>query len=143
MALFANYGAGDLDKFVRDVEKYSIGMDEWLHRFGAVHESQPNYPPYNLVKESSIEFRLEIALAGFKKEEIKVYTENNKLFVEGSQGEKEEVEYLHKGLAARDFTRVWTISDDVRIDNVDYTDGILSVKLRRIIPEHQKRQDWL
>jgi len=143
MALFANYGAGDLDKFVRDVEKYSIGMDEWLHRFGAVHESQPNYPPYNLVKESSIEFRLEIALAGFKKEEIKVYTENNKLFVEGSQGEKEEVEYLHKGLAAWDVTRVWTISDDVRIDNVDYTDGILSVKLRRIIPEHQKRQDWL
>lgn len=143
MTLFTKYGAGDLDKFVRDVEKYSIGMDEWLHRFGAVHESQPNYPPYNLVKESSIEFRLDIALAGFKKEDIKVYTENNKLFVEGSQGEKEEVEYLHKGLATRDFTRVWTISDDVRIDNVDYVDGILSVKLRRIIPEHQKRQDWL
>ena len=143
MTIFTKYGAGDLDKFVRDVEKYSIGMDEWLHRFGAVHESQPNYPPYNLVKESSIEFRLDIALAGFKKEDIKVYTENNKLFVEGSQGEKEEVEYLHKGLAARDFTRVWTISDDVRIDNVDYVDGTLSVKLRRIIPEHQKRQDWL
>lgn len=143
MTLFSKYGSGELDKFVRDVEKYSIGMDEWLHRFGAVHESQPNYPPYNLVKESSIEFRLEIALAGFKKEEIKVYTENNKLFVEGAQGEREDVEYLHKGLAARDFTRVWTISDDVRIDNVDYADGILSVKLRRIIPEHQKRQDWL
>ena len=143
MTLFAKYGAGDLDKFVRDVEKYSIGMDEWLHRFGALHESQPNYPPYNLVKESSIEFRLDIALAGFKKEDIKVYTENNKLFVEGAQGEKEDVEYLHKGLAARDFTRVWTISDDVRIDNVGYVDGILSVKLRRIIPEHQKRQDWL
>lgn len=143
MTLFAKYGAGDLDKFVRDVEKYSIGMDEWLHRFGALHESQPNYPPYNLVKESSIEFRLDIALAGFKKEDIKVYTENNKLFVEGSQGDKDDVEYLHQGLAARDFTRVWTISDDVRIDNVDYVDGILSVKLRRIIPEHQKRQDWL
>ena len=143
MTIFTKYGAGDLDKFVRDVEKYSIGMDEWLHRFGALHESQPNYPPYNLVKESSIEFRLDIALAGFKKEDIKVYTENNKLFVEGAQGEKEDVEYLHKGLAARDFTRVWTISDDVRIDNVDYVDGILSVKLRRIIPEHQKRQDWL
>lgn len=138
------YGAGDLQKFVDDIEKYSIGMDEWLHRMGAVHETKTNYPPYNLVKESSIEFRLDIALAGFKREEIKVYTENNKLFVEGAQERaKEELEYIHKGLASRDFTRVWTISDDVIVDGVDYTDGILSIKLRRVIPEHQKRKDWL
>jgi len=138
------YGAGDLQKFVDDIEKYSIGMDEWLHRMGAVHETKTNYPPYNLVKESSIEFRLDIALAGFKREEIKVYTENNKLFVEGAQIREDEVaEYIHKGLASRDFTRVWTISDDVVVDAVDYIDGILSIKLRRVIPEHQKRKDWL
>ena len=138
------YGAGDLQKFVDDIEKYSIGMDEWLHRMGAVHETKTNYPPYNLVKESSIEFRLDIALAGFKREEIKVYTENNKLFVEGAQSREEEaLEYIHKGLASRDFTRVWTISDDVVVDAVDYVDGILSIKLRRVIPEHQKRKDWL
>lgn len=138
------YGAGDLQKFVDDIEKYSIGMDEWLHRMGAVHETKKNYPPYNLVKESSIEFRLDIALAGFKREEIKVYTENNKLFVEGAQERaKEELEYIHKGLASRDFTRVWTISDDVIVDGVDYADGILSIKLRRVIPDHQKRKDWL
>ena len=138
------YGAGDLQKFVDDIEKYSIGMDEWLHRMGAVHETKTNYPPYNLVKESSIEFRLDIALAGFKREEIKVYTENNKLFVEGAQVREDEVaEYIHKGLASRDFTRVWTISDDVVVDAVDYIDGILSIKLRRVIPEHQKRKDWL
>ena len=143
---FINYGAGDLQKFVNDIEKYSIGMDEWLHRFGAVHETHSNYPPYNLVKESSVTFRLDIALAGFKKEEVKVYTENNKLFVEGAQAKSEDaeaVEYLHKGLASRDFTRVWTISDDVRVEKVDYVDGILSVTLQRVIPEHQKRQDWL
>ena len=138
------YGAGDLQKFVDDIEKYSIGMDEWLHRMGAVHESKTNYPPYNLVKESSIEFRLDIALAGFKREEIKVFTENNKLFVEGAQSREDEgVEYIHKGLASRDFTRVWTISDDVVVDDVDYADGILSIKMRRVIPEHQKRKDWL
>ena len=103
-----------------------------------------NYPPYNLIKESSIEFRLEVALAGFKKEEIKVFTENNKLFVEGAQEKDEDtLEYIHKGLASRDFTRVWTISDDVVVDAVDYVDGILSIKLRRVIPEHQKRKDWL
>ena len=138
------YGSGDLQKFVDDIEKYSIGMDEWLHRMGAVHETKTNYPPYNLVKESSIEFRLDIALAGFKREEIKVYTENNKLFVEGAQEREEDaVEYIHKGLASRDFTRVWTISDDVVVDGVEYTDGILSIKMRRVIPEHQKRKDWL
>lgn len=139
------YGAGDLQKFVDDIERYSIGMDEWLHRMGAVHETKSNYPPYNLVKESSIRFRLEVALAGFKKGDIKVYTENNKLFVEGAQSteEKPVEEYVHRGLASRDFTRVWTISDDVRVEEVSYVDGVLSVILQRIIPEHQKRQDWL
>ena len=137
------YGAGDLQKFVDDIERYTIGMDEWLHRMGAVHESKTNYPPYNLIKESSIRFKLEIALAGFKKEEIKVFTENNKLFVEGKGSDKEELEYIHRGLASRDFTRAWTISDDVIVDGVDYTDGILTIELQRVIPEHQKRKDWL
>ena len=144
MKLYNTYGSGNLQKFVEDIEKYSIGMDEWLHRMGAVHETKSNYPPYNLVKESSVRFRLDVALAGFKKEEIKVYTENNKLFVEGAQDRGEDLaEYLHKGLASRDFTRVWTISDDVRVEGVDYVDGVLSVILQRIIPDHQKRHDWL
>jgi len=138
------YGAGDLDKFVKDIEKYSIGMDEWLHRMGAVHESKENYPPYNLIKKSNMRFRLEVALAGFKKEEVKVYSENNKLFVEGHRAtDDEEVEYIHKGVATRDFTRVWTISDDVVIDEAYYYDGILVVELQRVIPEHQKRREWL
>ena len=138
------YGAGDLDKFVKDIERHSIGMDEWFHRMGAVHESKENYPPYNLIKKSNMRFRLEVALAGFKKEEVKVYSENNKLFVEGhSASNDEEVEYIHKGVATRDFTRVWTISDDVVIDEVYYYDGILVIELQRVIPDHQKRKDWL
>ena len=137
------YGAGDLQKFVDDIERYTIGMDEWLHRMGAVHESKENYPPYNLIKVNNIEFQLEVALAGFKKGEISVYTENNKLFVEGKAAKKEGVEYIHKGLASRDFTRVWTISDDVIVESVEYDDGILTIPMRRIIPEHQKRKDWL
>ena len=143
MKMFNDYGVGELDKFVRDIEKYSIGMDEWLHRMGAAHETKSNYPPYNYIKLDNITFKLEIALAGFKKEEIKVYTENNKLFVEGKTAEKEELEYLHKGLATRDFTRVWTISDDVVLESVEYVDGVLTIVMKRVIPEHQKRKDWL
>jgi len=138
------YGAGDLDKFVKDIERYSIGMDEWFHRMGAVHESKENYPPYNLIKMSNVRFKLEVALAGFKKDEVKVYSENNKLFVEGhSARDDEAIEFIHKGVGARDFTRVWTISDDVVIDEVDYSDGVLSIELQRVIPDHQKRKDWL
>ena len=70
MTMFARYGAGDLDKFVNDIEKYTIGMDEWLHRMGAVHESKENYPPYNLIKVNNIEFKLEIALADSRKERL-------------------------------------------------------------------------
>ena len=138
------YGAGDLDKFVRDIEKYTIGMDEWLHRMGAVHESKENYPPYNLIKVSNVRFKLEVALAGFKKDDLKVYSENNKLFVEGNSSRDDEaLEFVHKGVASREFTRVWTISDDVVIEKVDFVDGILSVELRRIIPEHQKKRVYL
>ena len=137
------YGADDIDKFIRDMQKYSIGMDEWFHRMGAQHETKENYPPYNLIKQSSVEFKLEVALAGFQRKDLNVFTENNKLFIEGTKANKEEAEYVHKGLATRDFTRVWTLADDVIIEHVDFVDGILSVELRRIIPEHQKKRVYL
>jgi len=136
------YGAGDIDKFIRDMNKYSIGMDEWFHRMGSKHETKENYPPYNLIKQTEVSYKLEVALAGFSKKDLKVYTENNKLFVEGSK-EKVEAEYIHKGLATRDFLRAWTLSDDVAVENVDFVDGILSVELNRIIPDHQKKKVYL
>lgn len=142
MTLLAKYHTGNIDKFLNDIEKYSIGMDEWFNRFGSLHQTETNYPPYNVIKESNTEFRLEVALAGFKKNEITVYTENNKLFVEGTKETDSGKEYVHHGLANRAFTRVWTISDDVEVKEVSFDDGLLSVKLSRIIPEHQKKKVW-
>jgi len=139
--LLAKYNTANIDKFLNDVEKYSIGMDEWFNRFGTMHESYQNYPPYNLIKESETEFRLEIALAGYKKEDVEVFTEWNKLFVEAKKGETSDLgEYLHNGLAKRAFTRTWTLSDDVKVSDVKFEDGLLHIKLNRIIPEHQKRK---
>ena len=69
-------------KYLMEIQKNSIGLDEWFRRFDTAYESHTNYPPYNLVKESSVDFRLEIALAGYKKEDIEVTTEWNKLFVD-------------------------------------------------------------
>lgn len=143
MSHLAKYYTGNIDKLLNDIEKHSIGMDEWFHRFGTLHQTESNYPPYNLIKESNTEFRLEVALAGFKKNELSVYTENNKLFVEGTKETDTSREYVHRGLSNRAFTRAWTISDDVEVRNVEFEDGLLTVRISRIIPEHQKKRTWI
>jgi molecular chaperone IbpA len=142
MYTLEKYNTSNIEKFLNDIEKYSIGMDEWFNRFGALHQTEANYPPYNVIKESNTEFRLEVALAGFKKNQIAVYTENNKLFVEGTRDAENSKEYMHQGLAQRTFTRSWTISDDVEVKEVIFEDGLLSVRLSKIVPEHQKRKIW-
>jgi molecular chaperone IbpA len=127
-------------KYLMEIQRNSIGMDEWFKRFDTAFETHTNYPPYNLIKESNVDFRLEIALAGYKREDIEVTTEWNKLFVEAKKVGETEDEYLHQGLAKRAFTRTWTLSDDVVVGDVSYVDGLLIVKLNRVIPEHQKKK---
>jgi molecular chaperone IbpA len=127
-------------KYLLDIQKNSIGMDEWFKRFDSAFETHTNYPPYNLVKDSSVDFRLEIALAGYKREDIEVTTEWNKLFVEAKKVGDSTDEYLHKGLAKRAFIRTWTLSDDVVVGDISFEDGLLTIKLNRVIPEHQKKK---
>ena len=87
---------------------------------------------------------LEIALAGFNKKDLKVYTEYGKLIIEGKKETKEtESEYVHQGLAQRSFNRAWTLSDDFEIRDVTLEDGLLTVKLGKIVPEHHARKDYL
>jgi molecular chaperone IbpA len=87
---------------------------------------------------------LELALAGFKKKEVFVYTQDGKLFVDGQKEDKEtETSYVHKGLAQRSFTRSWTLSDETEVRSVDFEDGLLSITLGRIVPNHHKRKDYL
>ena len=134
------YSVPETAKYLLEIQKNSIGMDEWFKRFDTAFETHTNYPPYNLVKESSVDFRLEIALAGYKREDIEVTTEWNKLFVEVKKTGDTYDEYLHQGLAKRAFTRTWTLSDDVVIGDVLFEDGLLVIKLNKVIPEHQKKK---
>lgn len=127
-------------KYLLDIQKNSIGMDEWIRRFDSTFETHTNYPPYNLVKENSVDFRLEVALAGYKREDIEVTTEWNKLFIEAKKIDDSTDEYLHKGLAKRAFTRAWTLSDDVVVGDVSFENGLLTIKLNKVIPEHQKKK---
>lgn len=129
------------DKFINAIEKNSIGMDEWFAAFDTLHESSANYPPYNLIKESPTKFVVEIALAGYKKEDIEVSTEVNKLFVKCKKASAEPT-YVHNGIARRSFTRTWSLSNDVVVSEVSFIDGLLTINLNRVVAEHHRKKVW-
>jgi len=144
MTNLARYTASDLPTLLDRITRNSIGMDEYLDRIFNVHESTSNYPPYNLVQISNVESHLEIALAGFKKEEVHAYTEYGKLFVEGQKSDSEsDKTFIHKGLAQRSFKRAWTLSDDTEVSNVTFEDGLLRIELKKIVPQHHQRKDYI
>lgn len=143
MGNLMRYSAADLPQLLDRINRNSIGMDEYFDRLFNVHETSTNYPPYNLIQVSNVESRLEIALAGFKKEEVNVYKEYGKLFVEGQKESKEDIEYAHRGLAQRSFTRAWTLSDDTEVRSVTFEDGLLSIDLGKVIPDHHARKNYL
>ena len=143
MGTLARYHAENLPALLDKISKNSIGMDDYLNRFWDLDTSS-NYPPYNIVQVNNVESRLEIALAGFKKNEVHVYTEFGKLYVEGKKEESKDVgEFVHKGLAQRSFTRVWSLTDDTEIRGVGFTDGLLVIELGKIVPDHHARKDYL
>jgi len=144
MTNLSRYTSADLPALMDRITRNSIGMDEYFDRLFNLHETTSNYPPYNLVQISSVESRLELALAGFAKKEVLVYTQDGKLFIEGQKEDKEtDTNYLHKGLAQRSFTRTWTLADDTEVSSVNFEDGLLTVILGRIVPESHKRKDYL
>ena len=143
MNTLARYHAANLPELFDKITKNSIGMDDYLNQFWD-STTTSNYPPYNLVQLNNHESKLEIALAGFKKDEVKVYTEFGKLYVEGKKEESEiDGTYVHKGLAQRNFQRVWTITDDTEVGSVKFEDGLLTVELKKIVPEHHARKEYL
>jgi len=144
MTNLTRFHAADLPALIERINRNSIGMDEYFDRLFNLHETTKNYPPFNLVTVSNVESRLEIALAGFKKKEVYVYTQDGNLFVEGQKEDKEtETNYLHKGVAQRSFTRSWTLSEDTEVRSVDFEDGLLSIVLGKMVPEAHQRKDYL
>ena len=144
MSNLMRYTASDLPALMERINKNSIGMDEYFDRLFNLHETTTNYPPYNLVQVNNVESLLEIALAGFKKEEVNVFTEYGKLFVEGQKVDTDsEKTFIHKGVASRSFKRAWTLSDDTEVKEVVFEDGLLTITLGKIVPEHHARKDYL
>ena len=144
MNALQRYHAANLPDLMEKINKNSIGLDDYFNNFFSSDFPQSNYPPYNLIQLNNHESKLEIALAGFKKDELKVFTEFGKLFVQGKKEESENVgEFVHKGLAQRSFERVWTVTDDTKVGSVKFEDGLLTVELNKIVPDHHARKEYL
>ena len=144
MNALQRYHSANLPELLERIQKNGIGMDDYLDRFFNSDYPQSNYPPYNLIELNNHESRLEIALAGFKKDQLRVFTEFGKLSVEGTKEESENNgSFVHKGLAQRSFKRVWTVSDDTKVGSVKFEDGLLSIELKKIVPDHHARKDYL
>ena len=141
MGNIQRYTANNLSELMDKIAKNSIGLDDYINQVWGT--TAQTYPPYNIVQHSNHESSLEIALAGFKKKEVKVYTEHGKLHVEGKKEEKKESEYVHRGMAQRSFERSWQLSEDVEITKVTFEDGLLTIELGKIVPEHHARKEYL
>ena len=131
----------DLGAIVDAAERYSVGLDDVFHRLHSYGMGTANnaYPPYNLVQESNVKWRIEVALAGWSKDEIEVSTESNVLLIRSKAAKsKGEEEYMHRGISTRTFARGFNLSDDVEIGEVTFDNGLLTIELKKIIPDHQK-----
>ena len=118
-----------------------IGFDQLFNdverRFA--NSVQNNYPPYNVLKHDDNNFEIEVAVAGFDREDITIEVDQNQLTIRGRRLKEDDAsKYLHRGLAARDFERSFTLADHIIVGEAELTNGILRVKLTREIPEALK-----
>ena len=126
-------------------ERYSpvaLGLEETFKRLDTMLDSNiSSYPPYNILKISDTSQVLEIALAGWSKDDIEVSVETRVLNVKVEKSVKPELgEYIHKGLALRTFSRNWVLSDDTEVGDISYVDGLLRIELNKNIPEEHKKR---
>ena len=121
---------------------YTIGYDNIFDHFNDMFESsglQNNYPPYDIIKHSEYKYDIQVALAGYSKNDIVVEVKENTLSIKSiKQKVDDNVEVLHKGISKRYFERHFTIADDVKVNGAELKNGLLIVSLEKVIPEQKK-----
>jgi molecular chaperone IbpA len=120
------------------LSKALVGFDRY---FSAPHQSQTNsnYPPHNIVKYTDSLYAIEVAVAGFSKDDISVMVDQDQLMITGKKvANPDGVEYLHRGLATRDFEQVYTLAEYMVVKGAEVTDGMLKIEIERIVPEALK-----
>lgn len=125
----------------KDFDKVFVGFDDVYNRLAKTHDdlakSIPNYPPYNIRKTGDNTYVIEVAVAGFAKQDIEITFEDNKLTVVGKSSDDGD-NFLFKGIANRAFTRTFALDDKIEIQDAALVNGMLKIALERIIPEHKK-----
>ena len=138
----------DLSIF-NSLRPFSIGFDDMFDQFESMLGNgslgvQTNYPPYNIRKAGKDNFLIEIAVAGFNKNDVEVEYEDNLLTVKTKDvkrtEEKEGDEVIHRGISQRSFARSFTIADDVKVNGAELKDGLLTISCEKIIPEIKKKR---
>ena len=138
----------DLSIF-NSLRPFSIGFDDMFDQFESMLGNgsigvQTNYPPYNIRKAGKDKYAIEVAVAGFNKDDVEVEYEDNLLTVKTKDvkrtEEKEGDEVIHRGISQRSFARSFTIADDVKVDGAELKDGLLTISCRKIIPEIKKKR---
>ena len=128
----------------KDFGKFGVGFDDLFDRINEFHDTVakniPNYPPYNIKKIEDNKYVIEMAVAGFGKQDIEITTEDDKLVIKGNveSDDTPQDDLLWQGLALRPFTRMFTLNDQVEVNNAEMINGLLKVTLERIIPESKK-----
>jgi len=128
---------------IPSLHRHAIGFDrvfDELNRAFANSKSDGNYPPYNVVQLNDTQYVIEVAVAGFAETELDVELKDSVLMVKGEKTKEEgsEINYLHKGISNRNFTRNITLAENVEVRGATVKNGILSVALELVIPEEQK-----
>jgi molecular chaperone IbpA len=120
---------------------WTFGFDRQLNLFKELEDVRikSNYPPYNIKTLPDDKAEIELAIAGFKKDDVKITYKENVLTVEGNRGE-DDGEYAYKGIAARNFTQKFAIADDVVVLDAKLADGFLTIELQRILPAEKKEK---
>ncbi|MCS6764066.1 MAG: Hsp20 family protein [Candidatus Protistobacter heckmanni] len=121
----------------------TVGFERLLPTFEELNTvlaegKSPSYPPYNIIKRSDTQYEIEIAVAGFKRDELDITLEGNKLTVTGRVKADSQGEFLHRGIGKRDFTHQFTLAETVVVRDADVVDGLLAIKLENVIPEEKK-----
>ena len=137
----------DLSVF-NSLRPFSIGFDDMFDQFESMLGDgglvKNNYPPYNIRKVGKDKYAIELAIAGFNKNDVEVEFEDNLLTVKTKKidktVEKDGDEIIHKGISQRSFSRSFTIADDVKVDGAELKDGLLTINCEKIVPEQKKKK---
>ena len=124
--------------FTTPMARQFVGFDSLFEELNRLADrKEPNYPAYNIAKDDEEHYRIELALAGFGTDDISIQTEKGVLTIEASKAD-DSGNYLHRGIAQRAFSKMFRLAEYMKVDDAQFVDGILTVFLRREIPEADK-----